>query len=155
MDRRFVFWAVPGEIGESGYYPVFERRRFCCLFGTEEEPNGAALHVNDRVVTIFASGRGSQSQNIFGFDLSKDTLKRKSRQVVAFVNNDVSIIRNKILNLALSVQALDHSNVDGPRSLVLASSKLPYAAALPRGRARNAATPEPAHVLRCCLALVH
>ena len=48
--------------------------------------------------------------------------------MMALVNDDVSVIRNKILNFALSVQALDHGNVDGPRSLVLASSTLPYVA---------------------------
>src|SRR5205823_7932023 len=104
----------PGEIGESGYYLVFERRRFGCLLGAEEEPNRTALHVNDRVVTIFSRGCGSQSQNILGFHLAKDTLKRESRQMVALVDNDVSIIRYKILNHTRSMQALDHGNVDAP-----------------------------------------
>jgi len=61
--------------------------------------------------------------------------------MVAFVNDDVAIIRNKVLNHTLSVQALDYGNVYDPRSFVLSSSKLAYVIAGQRKKGCEALTP--------------
>ena len=44
--------------------------------------------------------------------------------MVALVNDDVAIIRNKIVNFAFAMETLDYGNIDDPRSLVLSSPQL-------------------------------
>ncbi len=41
------------------------------------KPDGTALHVGDRVVSVLSGWRGGQSKNILGFHFPKHLLERK------------------------------------------------------------------------------
>jgi hypothetical protein len=83
------------------------KRRACSgIARAEIEPHRAALHEYDRMVTVLAVGRRSHAKHVFGFDLLHDLLKAESRNVVAFINNDVSVFGDKVLNFAFTLQAL-------------------------------------------------
>ena len=77
MDRHFLLSAVACEIGKSRDDLVFDVRGLCGLLGAEMKANQATLHVDYRVVSIFSSQRRRHTQNIFCFDLAKNSLEGK------------------------------------------------------------------------------
>jgi hypothetical protein len=76
------------------------------------------------MVAILPRGRRCQANHILRFDLPQDLLKRERREVVAFVDDDMSVFGHEVLHLLLPVSALHHSDVDFPGSLRLASAHL-------------------------------
>src|SRR6266849_5974651 len=86
--------------------------------------NRAALHVDDGLMPIFSSRCSRQSQNVFCFDFTKDSFKRYCRQMMAFIHNHVSVVRDKIFDCAFTLQALDYSNINQTGSLSSPSAVL-------------------------------
>ena len=76
-------------------------------------------------MSVLSGGRGGHSQNVLCFDLAKNALECKSREMMAFVDDGVAVLGYKIMNYALVLQALDYSDVDRSGSLVLSSPELP------------------------------
>ena len=63
-------------------------------------------------MTVFSYWRRGQAQDIFGFRLTEYALERKCRYVMAFVNDDLTVLAHETLDLASSDQALHDGDVD-------------------------------------------
>src|SRR5580698_8857045 len=77
------------------------------------------------MMPVFPGGRRRQSNHELRFDLAHHPLKCESREVVALVDDDVSIFGHEVLYLLIAVQALNHRYVDISGPLSLASADLP------------------------------
>jgi hypothetical protein len=53
------------------------------------------------MVPVLSGWRSGHSQNILCFDLAKNPLECKSREMVAFVDDNVAVLGYKIMNYAL------------------------------------------------------
>src|SRR5208283_3039584 len=100
----------------------------------EMKTNRAALHVDDGLVPVFSSWCCRQSQNVFCFDLAKDSFKRDCRQMMTFIHNHVSVVRDEIFNCSFTMQALDHSDIDQAGSLSFSS---PYLTDVPNRQSQK------------------
>ena len=69
MDCDLALRAGEIELRMARNYPMFERGGFRGFPGTEVEPDGTALHEDERVMTIFAERRGGQADDIAGLHL--------------------------------------------------------------------------------------
>jgi len=76
-------------------------------------------------MTIFTRGGSRQSQDVFGLDVLHYPFEGESGNMVAFIDDHLAVTGNEIIHLALSMQALDHSDINGTRSFMLASTNLP------------------------------
>jgi hypothetical protein len=83
------------------------------------------LHSQDRVVPIAAVGRGREAQDVAGTHLTKHTLERNGRNVVALVDDDVSVAGHDVLDTSLPDEALDHRDVQPAVGLPLTAADLP------------------------------
>ncbi|MNN17779.1 hypothetical protein D3C76_1245630 [compost metagenome] len=63
--------------------------------------NRPTLHKYDGVLSITAYRCGCQAKHVFCPNTFKDRFKRKCRQVMAFINNDLPIIFHLIAHLSL------------------------------------------------------
>src|ERR1700730_10120852 len=86
--------------------------------------NRAALHVDDGLMPIFSIRRCRQSQNVFCFDFAKNSFKRHCREMMTFIHNHVSVVRDEIFDCPFTLQALDYSDIDQTGSLSFSSSEL-------------------------------
>lgn len=93
--------------------------------GTHRKPRWAALHVHDRVMSVLASGRCRESNNVLRFRLAHNLLEGDGRKVVAFVDDDVPVVGHEVLHFLVAVEALNHRNIDLTSPLRLACSDLP------------------------------
>jgi hypothetical protein len=113
------------ETGISRERQVPKKRVCSGIARAEIEVNRAALHEYDRMVTVLAVRRRSQAKHVFGFDLLHDLLKAESRNVVAFINNDMPVFGDKVLHFAFTLQALKQGDVDASAAGCFAASDLP------------------------------
>jgi hypothetical protein len=86
--------------------------------------NRAALHVDNGLMPIFSSRCCRQSQNVFCFDFTKDSFKRHCRQMMTFIHNHVSVVRDEIFDCPFTLQALNYSNINQTGSLSFPSPVL-------------------------------
>jgi hypothetical protein len=83
---------------------MVKRRAFRSPPGAEIESNRAALHEDDRVVTVFPNRRCSQAENVSGLGLLQHLLERERGHVVAFVNNDMAVVSDQVPDLTFCVE---------------------------------------------------
>ena len=74
-------------------------------------PYRTALHEYDRVVSILASDGRRKAENEAGFTAACHKLEAHGRQMVAFINDEVTIASDKIRHFTLADKALDQCNV--------------------------------------------
>jgi hypothetical protein len=87
--------------GRPNKYPVSERPGRRLLFGINPMPHRAALHEDDRVMAIFACQRGGQAGHEFCFGLADHQLEVLSGQVMTFIHDQVTVIRDPIIDCPL------------------------------------------------------
>ena len=58
--------------------------------------NGAALHEDDGMVAVLASDRRGQSENKSRLRAPRHQLKARRREMMAFVNDEMTVIRDKV-----------------------------------------------------------
>ena len=104
--------------------PVGERALRCLLEGIHAMPDGAALHEDDRMMTVFADRRGSEAEQVAGFHLTQDLLETERGEVMAFVHDEVAVVGHAVEHGAFAVQALDDGDVHSSRELVLAAAEM-------------------------------
>jgi hypothetical protein len=75
-------------------------------------PNWAALHEDDRMVTVLACDGCRQANNKSGFGLVYHLLETVGRQVMALVDNHVAILGNAIIDHALSGETLNDGDIN-------------------------------------------
>src|SRR5262249_37300915 len=83
-------------------YEVIEWVSRCRLLSTKAESNRSALHVKDRLVTVLSCRSSSQTNNELGFRLAHHLFESESRDMVAFIHDDLPILGNEILYLFLA-----------------------------------------------------
>src|ERR1700739_1476194 len=73
--------------------------------------DGPKLHLGDGLVAIAPLRRGSEAGEIARLHLRQNTLKGKCRQVVAFIDEDVTVGSNEIVYSFLTDEALHHRHI--------------------------------------------
>jgi hypothetical protein len=85
-------------------------------------PNRAALHEDNRMVAILSRDSGGEAKNELRLRTSDNLFEAMRGEMMAFVNDQMSILRNTIVDDALSDQTLDHSDINSSCRLAVASS---------------------------------
>ena len=86
---------------------MFERRDCGHRAGAELVSYRTALHVDDRVVSIFPLRSCRQAEDVLRLYLPHHLLKSECRQMVAFVNNDVPVFCHEVFDSLSAMGALD------------------------------------------------
>ena len=74
-------------------------------------PHRPALHEDDRMMAVLASDRGGQSQDESRLGPADDLLEAAGREMVALVDDEMTVLRHAILDDALAHQALNDGHV--------------------------------------------
>ena len=85
-------------------------------------PYRPTLHEDDRVVPVFPRHRGRQPEHEPRLRLSRDLFEAMGRQVVALVNNHVTVAGYTVVDDALLDQALNHRDVQEPCRRITAAT---------------------------------
>ena len=95
------------------------RKRACGRLGLGIDPmtNRPALHEDDRMVAILAGDGRGQARDKLRLRPADDLLETLSGQVVAFVNDEMSIVSHQVTHHVLAHQALDDRHVQRTRRL--------------------------------------
>jgi hypothetical protein len=83
-----------------------------------------ALHVDDRVVSIFALRRCRQAEDVPRLYLLHHLLKSECRQMVAFINNDLPVFGDEVFDSLSAVGALDDGDIQGATAFAFPASNL-------------------------------
>lgn len=79
-------------------------------------PNRPALHEDDGLLPVAPYGCGCQAKHVLGLGPHQDRLEREGRQVVALVDDDLSVVLDQGIDLALALtppgKGLHHRHVD-------------------------------------------
>src|SRR5580658_4030455 len=71
----------------------------------------STLHQNNRMMAIFSDRCCRKTQYIMCFGLFKSLLKAKSRQMMALIDNNLTILSYFFFYYSLSRKALQHTNI--------------------------------------------
>ena len=66
------------------------------------EPDGTALHEDDRMVTVPARDRRGQAEDVFRLGQARDGLEADGGDMVALVDHELAVIGDDVIDLALS-----------------------------------------------------
>src|ERR1700761_9476373 len=106
------FWLFIGtaatepELRTSKDHLVIERTRCRLCLGINAVTNRTALHENDRMMAVLPCDGGRQSKDELGFGFSGHGLESHGGQMVAFIDDDMPVIRDQIGDGTLPNQAL-------------------------------------------------
>src|SRR5437773_5769309 len=112
LDRGLGQFGCHPELGITRSHLVRERRCFGHRPGAHAEPYGATLHVDDRMVPVLPRRSSSQADDIPGRHLPHDLFEREGGYMVTFIDDHLTVFRNEVLYLVLSVQALNDRDVN-------------------------------------------
>lgn len=76
------------------------------LAGVVTEAHGAALHENNRLMAVFARGRGRETGNVARLGPAGDQFKAAGGEMVAFIHHQVAIRSHAIMHDTLPYQTL-------------------------------------------------
>ncbi|GHU07514.1 hypothetical protein FACS1894158_15880 [Betaproteobacteria bacterium] len=62
------------------------------------------MHENDRLLTITANWRCGQTKHKLRFDLFQDGIERYCANMMAFIDDNVTVVLNQRIDLALAGQ---------------------------------------------------
>src|SRR6267378_2299741 len=102
-----------------------ERPQPCLLLRVDTVTHRPALHKNDRVMTVFSGNRSREPGDVSRLGSACDQLKVPGGQVVAFINNQVSVRPHAVVNDALAYQALHEGDIDLSRKRFPPAAKPP------------------------------
>ena len=74
------------------------------------------------MMPILAGDRRGKTHNVARFRPAGDELEADGREVVALVNDQVTVVADDVAHLTVAYEALDQSNVDAPGRLALAAA---------------------------------
>ncbi|HEY7188645.1 MAG TPA: hypothetical protein VH436_18945 [Vicinamibacterales bacterium] len=86
------------------------RRRLCAR--THLMPNWAALHEDDRMVTVLACDGCRQADNKSSFSLACHLFATVRRQVVAFVDDHMAVLGDTVIDDTLADETLNDGDVN-------------------------------------------
>ena len=84
--------------------------------------NGAALHEDDRMVTIFAGHGCGQSEDIARFRPTGHELKTRRRKMMALIDNQMAVVRYHVGYFASTHEALDQRDIDDASRLAASAA---------------------------------
>jgi hypothetical protein len=87
------------------------RLRLC----VDTMPDGAALHENDRVMTVLARHGRRQACDERRFRLTNHLFEATSGNVVTLVDNEMAVFSNQVVRNAVADETLDERHVEQPR----------------------------------------
>jgi len=85
-------------------------------------PNRPALHEDDRMMTIFAGHRRGQSEDIARFRPAGYELKTRRRKMMAFIDNQMAVIRYQVGDFASAHEALDQRDINDASRLATSAA---------------------------------
>jgi hypothetical protein len=74
--------------------------------------NRAALHRDDGVMSVFPGYRRRQAEDVSGLRTARDQFEAHGRQMVAFVDHEMPIIADDVVDLPFADKALDQGDVN-------------------------------------------
>jgi hypothetical protein len=86
-------------------------------------PHRAALHEDDRVMAVFARESGGQAGHESGFGPARDEFKALSGHVMTFINYQVTVISDPIIDCAFVGQTLHEGHIQHAGELFSPASK--------------------------------
>ena len=92
--------------------------------GIDTEPHRSALHEDDGMMPVLAGYRGGQAEDIPRLAATRHRLEAYRRQVVTFVDDEVTIVGDHVIDFALAHQALNDGDVDDTGRAALAAADL-------------------------------
>jgi hypothetical protein len=124
--NRYVsaFLSYP-KLGVARNHLMFERGCLGHCGGTHAEASRAALHVDDRMVTVFSRRGRREADDVLGLHLLHHLLEGKRRDMVALVDDYLTALGDKVLDFVFPVQALDDRNIYTSRPVHLPAADLP------------------------------
>ena len=124
LDSRVCCWEVRrAEARGANQHMVSERPRGRLLPGVVTVAHRAALHEDDRLMAVFARGRGGEAGNIARFGAAGDQFKAARREMVAFIHHQVAVRSNTVMHDTLPHQALNEGHVDTAGEVLPAASE--------------------------------
>ena len=90
--------------------------------GADSMPDRAALHEDDRVMTVLPSDGGGEAKHVPGPGPSCDQFEAVRRQMMALVHDEVAIVGHAVVDDAFANQALDERDVNQSSRLASSSS---------------------------------
>ena len=84
--------------------------------------NGAALHEDDRMVAIFARHRRGQPEDISRLCPPGHELETRRREMVALVNDKMTVVRHQVGYFASTHEALDQRDINDARRLAASAA---------------------------------
>src|SRR4030042_1058793 len=103
---------------------MLEWSRGCLFLRTFPKTDGTTLHYDNRVMAILADRGCSETHNVLSLYLFENLFKGKGRDVVAFINNDLTISGHYVFDLSLAIEALHEADVDGTGNPLFAATHL-------------------------------
>jgi hypothetical protein len=71
----------------------------------------STLHENDGMMTILARDRSGQTQDVSRLRTSRHQLKARRREMMALVNDEMTVVRHQIRYFAATHEALDQREI--------------------------------------------
>lgn len=93
-------------------------------FRIDAESHRAALHEDDRVMPVLAGYGRRQAEDVFRLAAPGHRLEADRRQMVAFVDDQMAVLADDVIDLALAGQTLDDRNVDNAGGFAFAAADL-------------------------------
>src|SRR4030042_5043521 len=123
----FIFISPRTEKISYSCYKSISQKRFSAVFlGGYFISHRATLHCNDWLMSITPVRGSGQTSNIFCISFHHDSFKRKSRNMVALIYNNLAIILNSAVYSTFFIQTLEHCNIYNIGCSVSSSTNLPY-----------------------------
>src|SRR5205807_2027235 len=86
--------------------------------------NRPALHEHDGMMPVFSCDCRGQTREVLCLRTACDLLEAERRKVVAFVDDNVAVIGDAIVNCPFTHKALKQCNVEGSRKFLSSSADL-------------------------------
>ena len=93
------------------HYLMGKGSRSSLLAGVDTMPHGAALHENDRVLSVLSRQSGGQPERVSGLRPPSNRLEAARRQVVTFIHDQLSVMGHFIADRPIPAPALDQRHV--------------------------------------------
>ena len=111
LDPGSLRPSMEPEPGLTDDEPMRERSTSRLLLGVNRVPNRAKLVFQDRMMSIASLRRGGKSRDVTGSHLTHHSLEGYRRNMVALVDEHVTVGCDEVIDITTPRQALDHRDV--------------------------------------------
>ena len=93
------------------------------LFGIHAMADRAALHEDDRVMAVFPRDGSGQPEHEAGLRAAGDEFETVGGEVMAFIDDQVPVVRHAVIDGTLADQALDQRDIDPAAELLVPATE--------------------------------